>query len=225
MSWRASASVLFAAPQFDAKAVVHALNTQQPTNISCSPSIMMSLLSHPDSRNNDNLSLKVMAMGADRVSRELVARCKDNFCPEKVANGWGMTEGIGILGSAFEEPLAWRENELSIGHVLPGAAIRVCEPETTAVVDRGMSGELHVSGAQVLDGYYAGSKIVQNDSFYQEGGKTWFKTGDAVVMDDAGDIFLTGRFKDLIIRGGENIHPGLIEGCLNALPGVQVKLA
>jgi acyl-CoA synthetase (AMP-forming)/AMP-acid ligase II len=202
--------------------VVHALNTQEPTNISCSPSIMMSLLSHPDFSSDGYPSLKVVAMGADRVSKELVEQCKATFRPEKVANGWGMTEGIGILGSAFGDPPAWRENELSIGHVLPGAAIRVCEPETTEVVDRGMSGELHVSGPQVLAGYWAGSKTVQNDSFYRDGGRAWFKTGDAVVMDDAGNIFLTGRFKDLIIRGGENIHPGLIENCLNALPGIQV---
>lgn len=162
-------------------------------------------------------------MGADKVSKDLVRQCEDTSIPDKVANGWGMTEGIGILGSEFEEPPAWREGELSIGHVLPGAAVRVCEPKTTELVERGVSGELHISGPQVLAGYYTGEKIVQNDSFYKKGGRTWFKTGDAVVMDDGGNIFLTGRFKDLIIRGGENIHPGLIEGCLNALPGVQVS--
>jgi len=223
MTWRAGASLVFAAPQFDPGAVVHALNTQEPTNISCSPSIMMSLLSHPDFSPDGYPSLKVVAMGADRVSKELVQQCKNTFRPEKVANGWGMTEGIGILGSPFEESPAWREGELTVGHVLPGAAVRVCEPETTDVVEREVPGELHVSGPQVLAGYYAGSAVIRNDSFYEDKGRLWFKTGDAVVMDDAGSIFLTGRFKDLIIRGGENIHPGLIEGCLNAaLPGVQV---
>jgi len=80
-----------------------------------------------------------------------------------------------------------------------------------------------MSGPQVIAGYYSKKSIVQNDSFYELDGKTCFKTGDAVVMDDEGNVFLTGRFKDLIIRGGENVHPGLIENCLNALPGVQVS--
>lgn len=204
--------------------MVHAPNTQKLTNIACSPSIMMSLMSDPDFSQEGYPSLKLVAMGADRVTKELVAQCKAAFRPEKVANGWGMTEGITAVGANFAEPDAWRDGEMSIGHVLPGAAIRVCAPDPTEVVGRGETGKLHMSDAQVIVGYYSCKSVVQNDSFYEFGGRLWFKTGDAVVMNDAGNIFLTGRFKDLTIRGGENIHPGLIENCLNALLGVQVSL-
>jgi acyl-CoA synthetase (AMP-forming)/AMP-acid ligase II len=203
---------------------VHALNTQKLTNIACSPSIMMSLMSDPDFSPEGYPTLKLVAMGADRVTKELVEQCKTAFRPEKVANGWGMTEGITAVGANFGEPDAWRDGEMSIGHVLPGAAIRVCAPDTTEAVNRGETGELHVSGSQVIEGYYSKKSVVRNDAFYELDGRTWFKAGDAVVMDDEGNIFLTGRFKDLIIRGGENVHPGLIENCLNALPGVQVSL-
>jgi acyl-CoA synthetase (AMP-forming)/AMP-acid ligase II len=203
--------------------VVHALNTQKLTNIACSPSIMMSLMLDPEFSPEGYPTLKLVAMGADRVTKELVEQCKTAFRPEKVANGWGMTEGITAVGADFAEPDAWRDGEMSIGHVLPGAAIRVCAPDTTEVVNRGETGELHMSGAQVIEGYYSKKSVVRNDAFYELEGRVWFKTGDAVVMDDEGNIFLTGRFKDLIIRGGENVHPGLIENCLNALPGVQVS--
>jgi acyl-CoA synthetase (AMP-forming)/AMP-acid ligase II len=183
---------------------------------------MMALLSDPDFSQDGYPSLRVVVMGADRVTKELVKQCKGDFRPEKVANGWGMTEGLTVVGANFDEPDAWREGEMSVGHVLPGAAIRVCAPDTTEVANRGETGELHMSGPQVIAGYYSRKSVVQNDSFYELDGRTWFKTGDAVVMDDDGNVFLTGRFKDLIIRGGENVHPGLIENCLNALPGVQV---
>ena len=186
---------------------------------------MMALLSDPDFSREGYPSLRVVVMGADRVTKELVKQCKGDFRPEKVANGWGMTEGLTVVGANFDELDAWREGEMSVGHVLPGAAIRVCAPDTTEAVNRGETGELHMSGPQVISGYYSKRSVVQNDSFYELDGRTWFKTGDAVVMDDEGNVFLTGRFKDSIIRGGENVHPGLIENCLNALPGVQVCLS
>jgi acyl-CoA synthetase (AMP-forming)/AMP-acid ligase II len=127
-----------------------------------------------------------------------------------------------MLGAELEEPAAWREGTLSIGHVMPNNDLRICDPETMKVVGKNTVGELHVSGPTVILGYYSKGERYQTDSFYQDEGKTWFKTGDSVVMDQQGYVYFEGRYKDLIIRGGENINPTIIETCLNKIPGIEV---
>ena len=94
-------------------------------------------MSDPDFSREGYPSLKVVVVGADRVTKELVKQCKGGLRPDKVTNAWGMTEGLTVVGANFDEPDAWREGEMSIGHVFPGATIRVCAPDTTDAVNRG----------------------------------------------------------------------------------------
>jgi acyl-CoA synthetase (AMP-forming)/AMP-acid ligase II len=141
---------------------------------------------------------------------------------KRVVNVWGMTEGVWGIGYRSNETPVWQNDIMSCGRALPATAAKVCEPESTQIVQRYQLGELHISGPNMIQGYYQAGKLVQNGSFYHENGRTWFKTGDTVIMDECGNIFVTGRYKDLIIRGGENIHPRLIERCLDKLPGVKV---
>jgi hypothetical protein len=119
--------------------------------------------------------------------------------------------------------ISWRDGTLSIGHVMPNNDIRICHPESMQVVENGTVGELHVSGPTVISGYYSKGELYRTDPFYQDGDKTWFKTGDSVVMDQQGHVYLEGRYKDLIVRGGENINPSVIETCLNKIPSVEVS--
>lgn len=223
MAWRAGASIVFPSMRFDVDALVNSLNSVPCTHMSCAPSMMLSLTSHPNFAPTGYPSLRVLAMGGDRISIDLLNRCRDVFRAQKVLNGWGMSEGIGILSSAFEQPGVWRDGALSIGHVMPGSSIRVCKQDTQEATTRGEIGELHVSGPSVVPGYLQKGDVVRNDSFYEHAGMQWFKTGDAVVMDDTGEIFLTGRYKDLIIRGGENVSPATIELCLNGHDRVKVR--
>lgn len=224
MAWRAGAAVVFPSATYDASAIVNALNTLPCTHLSCTPSVMFSLMSQPQFSRNGYENLQSLALGAERVTKDLIENCYDAFNPKKVINGWGMTEGISILGAKLEEPAAWREGTLSIGHVMPNNDIRICDPESMKVVGNDTVGELHISGPTVIPGYYSKGELYRTDSFYQDDGKTWFKTGDSVAMDQQGYVYFEGRYKDLIIRGGENINPTVIETCLNKIPGVEVSL-
>ena len=224
MAWRAGAAVVFPSATYDASAIVDALNTLPCTHLSCTPSVMFSLMSEPQFSRNGYENLQSLALGAERVTKDLIERCYDAFKPKKVVNGWGMTEGISMLGAELEELAAWREGTLSIGHIMPNNDIRICDPGSMEVVGSDTVGELHVSGPTVIPGYYSRGELYQTDSFYQDDGKTWFKTGDSVVMDQQGYVYFEGRYKDLIIRGGENINPTIIETCLNKTSGVEVSL-
>lgn len=72
-------------------------------------------------------------------------------------------------------------------------------------------------GPAVIAGYYDREEIYYDDSFYELDGKTWFKTGDAMIMNSDSWLFINGRYKDLIIRGRENLPLSLIKSCLNKL--------
>jgi acyl-CoA synthetase (AMP-forming)/AMP-acid ligase II len=107
---------------------------------------------------------------------------------------------------------------------VPGSNIRICDPETGYVLSRGETGELQMSGPSVIEGYLAdGDKIFQNEAFCTDGSRTWFKSGDAALMREGGEVFISGRYKDMIIRGGENMSPGYIENSVDGIEGVKVR--
>jgi acyl-CoA synthetase (AMP-forming)/AMP-acid ligase II len=221
-AWRAGATVLIPATSFDAAASVSALNDYAVTHLPCSPSVIDALVSQPAFSANGYDNLKALAIGSDRVSEDLLRKC-ESFGAAKIINGWGMTECIGVLSFDFSESIPWRDDKLSIGHVMPGSTIKVCSFDSINVTTRGEIGELHVSGSSVIDGYFDRGRIHRGEQFHDADGKMWFATGDAVVMDDSGAVYVTGRRKDLIIRGGENFHPGLIERCIGTLETVNVS--
>lgn len=223
--WRGGGAIIIPSAQFDAAAIVHVLNTFDPTHIACTPAIVYALAAQPGFSKTGYPSLDNVSIGADQVTEELIKQVADTLRPKKVRNGWGMTEGISILGSFYEtEDHPWHNGSQSIGHVLGGSAVKICTPDSTETVTRGTLGELHVSGPAIISGYYAKAEVYQNESFYEADGRSWFKTGDAMVMNSDGWVFMNGRYKDLIIRGGENISPSLIEACLNSLNGVSSQV-
>lgn len=209
--WRGGGAIIIPSAQSDAAGVVHVLNTFTPTHIACTPAIMYALAAQPGLSPTGYPSLDNVSIGADQVTEELIEQVVTTLRPKKVRNGWGTTKGISILGSLYKtEQHPWLSGNQSVGHVLDGSDIKICAPESTEIIARGSLGELHVSGPAVIAGYYAGGEIYHDDSFYKVNGKTWFKTGDAMIMDADGWIYMQGRYKDLIIRGGENLSPSLI---------------
>lgn len=126
-------------------------------------------------------------------------------------------------------PVSWARTDTmltdgyhpGVGKVLPGAAVCVCEPGGRCVLERGEAGELHVSGPSVISGYLGG---VDGDSFYADASGTWLVTGDQASMDADGVLHMTGRYKDLIIRSSESIHPVRIESAMAEIPGLQAQV-
>jgi fatty-acyl-CoA synthase len=135
-----------------------------------------------------------------------------------VSNGYGMTETTALISRApANQPPG------SVGMRIPYSQIRIVHLDGTTVIkncELGESGAIMVKGPQVFAGYKADS---DNKLAWVEDG--WFNTGDLGYLDSDGFLYLSGRAKDLIIRGGHNIDPELIEEPLNAHPVVSISIA
>ena len=102
----------------------------------------------------------------------------------------------------------------SVGTVLPGQQVRLLHPGTGEAVPHGAEGEVCIAGAAVMKGYLDGSSA----AVLQDG---WLRSGDLGRLDADGYLFITGRLKDVIVRGGENLSPRAIESVLERHPAVD----
>ncbi len=130
----------------------------------------------------------------------------------RLLEGYGMTETSPVI--ACNQP---RANKFgTVGRPLPGVEVRVCDAEGHTLAT-GQEGELQVRGTLVMQGYY--HRPEQTAAILSEDG--WLRTGDIVRIDEEGYIAITGRAKDLIIVGGENVYPREVERVLEEHPAVQ----
>jgi acyl-CoA synthetase (AMP-forming)/AMP-acid ligase II len=134
---------------------------------------------------------------------------------------YGMTETSPVsLMTTTDDPIEKRID--SVGKLLPHVKAKVVNPSDwshTLEVDQ--RGELAVSGYLVMKGYWGDEKRTKESLVPDEDGVLWMHTGDEASMDSEGYVKITGRIKDLIIKGGENIHPLEVENCLFAHPKVK----
>ncbi|MFF4402115.1 AMP-binding protein [Streptomyces sp. NPDC001480] len=145
-------------------------------------------------------------------------------CPVSLHEGFRAAFGIALLDSygSTETGGAMTTNlpegpyvPGSCGLPVPGLTLRLTDPRTGAEVPGGAEGEVWVSSPALMLGYHRQSEATA--AVLSDG---WYRTGDIARQDDAGYVTITGRLKELIIRGGENVHPGEIERVLARVPGV-----
>jgi acyl-CoA synthetase (AMP-forming)/AMP-acid ligase II len=131
---------------------------------------------------------------------------------------YGMTETSPVSAmTTTDDPMTIRLE--TVGRLLPHVQAKIVDQDGTILLP-GQRGELAVAGYLVMKGYY-NDKLRTNEAIRPDAnGTLWMHTGDEASMDENGYIRITGRIKDLIIRGGENIHPLEIENAILALPFV-----
>jgi fatty-acyl-CoA synthase len=140
------------------------------------------------------------------VMRQVIGRM---HVPE-VTICYGMTETSPVsFQSTTDDPIERRVS--TVGRVLPHLECKIVDPDSGAIVPRGTPGELCTRGYAVMLGYW--NDDASTDAAIDEA--RWMHTGDLAVMSDEGYVAITGRIKDLIIRGGENIYPREIEEFLH----------
>ncbi|KAK0099513.1 hypothetical protein ONS96_008351 [Cadophora gregata f. sp. sojae] len=143
-------------------------------------------------------------------TRDIEARVRETGV-ERPTEGFGMTEtGPANIRRFKDIPLSPPDKVLA-GPTVPGGKSRICDPETREILPRGVPGELHCGGDLIITEYWTSGGKVNKDAFYTDEHGTWIMTGDQAVMEENGDVRIVGRYKDLIIRGGENISPSAIE--------------
>jgi acyl-CoA synthetase (AMP-forming)/AMP-acid ligase II len=212
-------------PQFDPGAWLRAVQEHGVTHSFVVPTMLKRIMEHPDFEKTDVSSLKLVAYGAAPMPYEVVTKAVEKFACG-LMNAYGQTEStssLTFLGPDDHripaEPGEARDRALqrlrSVGRPMDDVVVAIMDPEGE-VLGPGQEGEIVAQGARVMSGYLNRD---EDTSAAIKGG--WLHTGDVGWMDDDSYLYITGRTKDLIIRGGENIAPGEIEGVLQQHPAVE----
>jgi cyclohexanecarboxylate-CoA ligase len=177
-----------------------------------SPTFLLDLMRADVEGERELGSLTMIGVAGAPIPRALVPLARERFgcfiCP-----AWGMTEnGIGVSATP---DLPTDRVDVSDGVAVPGTEVRIVD-EHDREVPPGSEGNLQIAGPGLFAGYYARPDFTQEA--FVEG---WFRTGDRAVIDPDGFVTLTGRTKDIIIRGGENIPVAAVESVLYRHPAVQ----
>ncbi|KAL8685582.1 MAG: hypothetical protein Q9224_005761, partial [Gallowayella concinna] len=205
--WTAGATVVFPSRTFGAKESLAAIETEQCTHASAIPTMIQALVSDPEFSPARVKTLRHVSLGATVISPATLRECLDTnghglgVCVAVPA--FGMSEGTPTLGWPSSAKPAVEDGFASVGKVLPGARVKICKPGSQECLPYDQVGELHVGGPAIIDGYVSSD----NNAFYNNNGCHWLATGDQARMNKSGAVFVLGRYKDIIIRAGENLPP------------------
>jgi acyl-CoA synthetase (AMP-forming)/AMP-acid ligase II len=217
-AWKTGGVVVFAAKSFDVKASLMGIQEEKCTIMPATPTLVKALLASPEFSEEKGSSLEIVSIAATTIRPDDIERCR-RLGARHAVQAYGLSEGAPILSLPRNDELLRKGFHHGVGKVLPGAAVRICDPETRTVLCRTRVGELHVSGSSVISAYLNNEN---KDSFYEDEHGHWLITGDQGMMDEQGIVHINGRYKDMIIRGGENINPAKIETALMEFKDVEV---
>ena len=214
---RGASSVLL--PQFEPDAVLKWMKDGGLTFCVLMPTMLVSLLEHPDVRSSSYEQLRGILFGGAPLSTEVLQEIAEVFHCD-LFNGFGAgTEAGGqamLLPEEHRAALAGQPKLLgSIGRAMFGVDLKICDASGAEVAD-GVVGEIHTRSESVMSGYM-GRPDLTAARITPDG---WFHGGDLAWRDAAGYLHLAGRADDMLIRGGENIHPTEVEHALVTCPGV-----
>ena len=210
------AAIVIPSEAFDADATLRAIETHRCTAVYGVPTMFIALHGHPsfESFRLDSLRTGIMAGAPCPVA--VMTQVIDRMHVPEVTICYGMTETSPVsFQSAVDDPIDVRVS--TIGRIHPHLECKIVDPETGAVVPRGTPGELCTRGYAVMLGYWDDPDATASsiDS------ARWMHTGDLAIMRDDGYVNISGRIKDMIIRGGENVYPREIEEFLYAHPKIS----
>ena len=201
---------------FDATKTLEAVERERCTSLYGVPTMFISELYTLDRHPYDLLSLRTGVMAGALCPPEIMKRVKEQMNMHEITICYGMTETSPVstqtrIGVPFEKQIH------SVGTIQDHIEIKIINPETKAIVPRGESGELWTRGYSVMLKYWNSPQATAQVIDEQR----WMHSGDLAMMDEDGYIHISGRIKDLIIRGGENISPKEIEDFLYTYEGVM----
>jgi fatty-acyl-CoA synthase len=200
--------------QFDPGVVLELCELYRCTHLLGVPTMIIALMEHPDFGRRDLSSITTVCSGGSTVPADLVRRIEATLGVQ-FSIIYGQTEASPAI-TLMKLDDSPEDKAETLGPVLPQTEMKVVDPETGATVPIGEAGELCTRGYLVMLGYFEMPDKTA-EAIDSEG---WLHTGDLVTMDDRGYTKITGRLKDMIIRGGENIYPREIEEVLFEHPGI-----
>ncbi|HWG13454.1 MAG TPA: AMP-binding protein [Streptosporangiaceae bacterium] len=209
------ACMVIPAPAFDPAATLRAVQDEHCSSLYGVPTMFIAELALPGFGDYDLGSLRTGIMAGSPCPVEVMKQVVERMHMDEVSICYGMTETSPVsTQTRFDDSIERRVS--TVGRAGPHLEVKVIDPETGLTVPHGEPGELCTRGYSVMLGYW------------EEPDKTaeaidaarWMHTGDLGVMDDEGYVNITGRIKDMVIRGGENIYPREVEELLYTHPDV-----
>ncbi|HEY0942745.1 MAG TPA: AMP-binding protein [Steroidobacter sp.] len=209
------ATMVFPSEAFEPGAVLEAVSAEKCTALYGVPTMFIAELDHPKFREFDLSSLRTGVMAGAPCPVEVMKRVIADMNMREVTIAYGMTETSPVsFQSRSDDSIERRVS--TVGRIHPHLEVKIVDPDGR-VVPRGERGELLTRGYSVMMGYW--DDVEKTNQAVDEQG--WMHTGDLAVIDADGYCNITGRVKDLIIRGGENISPREVEEFLYRHPQVQ----
>ena len=209
------ATTMVPVDRYSPRTVMEALEKEQCTAVHGVPTMFIGMLEHPDfSKFKFNLRTGIMAGSPCPI--KVMQQVVDDMGMSEITIVYGQTEASpGCTQTTTDDSLERRVN--TVGRSFPGVETKIVDPETGETLGPGKIGEFCARGYNIMKGYYkmprATASAIDKDG--------WLHTGDLAAMTEDGNFRITGRLKDMIIRGGENIYPKEIEEFIYTHPKVK----
>ncbi len=209
------ACVVIPAPTFEPRATLAAVAAERCTSLYGVPTMFIAELNDPSFAEHDLSSLRTGIMAGSPCPSEVMKQVIERMGMRDVSICYGMTETSPVSTQTRVED-SFEHRVSTVGRVGPHLEVRIADPETGRTLPRGTPGELCTRGYSVMLGYWQEPQK-SAEAVDPQG---WMRTGDLAVMDEDGFLAVTGRIKDMVIRGGENVYPREIEEFLYTHPDI-----
>ena len=213
-------AIVFPSPAFDASATLQSVKAERATAFYGVPTMFLSYLELLSTgavpRDSGFHRLRTGIAAGSSVPGELMRRLHRDLNLTELTICYGMTETSPVsCMTTTDDPLAKRVD--SVGRLLPHTSAKIVHrSDRDQILPLGHRGELAVSGYLLMKQYWGDAARTEEAMSFDEKGERWMHTGDEAEMDEEGYVRITGRLKDLIIRGGENVQPLEVENCILA---------
>lgn len=201
---------------FDPLKVLQTIEAEKCTAVHGVPTMFIAELEHPEFKRFDLSSLRTGIMAGSPCPIEVMKRVIRDMHAAEITIAYGQTESSPVITQTrTDDPIELRV--ATVGRALPDVEVKIVDIETNAALPPGKQGELCTRGYLVMKGYYK----MPEETARAIDADGWLHTGDLAIMDENGYCKITGRIKQMIIRGGENIYPREIEEFLYTHPKVS----
>ncbi|GAB6888501.1 AMP-binding protein [Desulfothermus okinawensis JCM 13304] len=202
--------------QFKPDAVLRSVEQLKCTALHGVPTMFIAELEEMEKKKYDTSHLRTGIMAGSPCPIEVMKKVVNVMGAKEMTIAYGQTEASPVITQTrTEDPIEIRVS--TVGRALPNVEVKIVDIDTGEEVPPGVQGELCTRGYHVMKGYYKNEEATKN-AIDKDG---WLHTGDLAIMDENGYCKITGRIKDMIIRGGENIYPREIEEFLYTHPKIK----
>ena len=203
-------------PYFSPKPALACVHNEHITAFNGVPTMFIAMMEHPDFEKTDFSYMRIGIMAGSNCPADLMKKATEVMNMKEIVSVYGQTEASpGCTMSSYYDSLEVRTE--TVGSAFANVECKIIDPETGEDCPDGVNGEFVARGYNIMKGYYkmpqATASAIDADG--------WLHTGDLACRDENGNYRITGRLKDMIIRGGENIYPKEIEEFIYTCPKVS----